>query len=231
MMLLLRHKNISAFPAGAGSCAAGDNSVAGIHRSRGTAVNATFAETGMVLTFGGNSYLPGSVIPLLPGLEYHLSVNTNGEAFFRGILIRFQALEGQYLGASLAPKENTKLAEHCRPPSLTGLSHYDSTIKGSASGRFITNSPGRIRLDINVVIGNEPELSIWGYANYTIEVADIGIQIVPTTFAPIAPSIPPASWASAPAPAPVGALPTIIAPSGSGQDLGKFFYLRQQGDF
>jgi hypothetical protein len=235
LMLLLRYKSLSAFPTGVGSCGAGSFAVAGIHRSRGTIVNATFAETGIVLTFGGNSYLPGSVIPLLPGVEYILSVETNGEAFFRGILIRFQSLERQDLSASLAPKQNTALTNYCRPPYVAGLSHTDSTIKGTASGRFFSNSPGRIRLEINVVIANEPELSMWGYANFTIDVADIGLQFAPSTFAPITPIAPIASaYASAPTavtptyvPPPIPAsTPIYVAPTSSGQT-----YFVRQDDF
>jgi hypothetical protein len=219
LLLLLRSQLLHAFPTGGGGCGAGDYAVAGIHRSRSTVVNATFAETGISLTFGGNKYLPGSTIPSLPGVEYVLSVDTNGEAFFRGIFIRVQAIEGQDMTSSLTAQQNTIRSNSCLPPYVAGLSHYDATIKGTASGRFLCNSPGRVRLDINVVIGNEPELSIWGYANFIIDIVDIGIPIVPSTFAPAAPVA--AEYSPAVSPT------NLVVPTGTGEERGRFFYIRK----
>lgn len=227
ILILLRYQTVSAFPYGVGSCAPGLNAVAGPHIFRLTTVNATFAETDIVLTFGGSIYVPGTVIPGLPGVEYSFSVDTNGEAFFRGILIRFQALDGQDLTGSLAPNENTVVTSLCNPPYVAGLSHYDSTIKGTASGKFLTNNPGRIRLDINAVIGNEPELSLWGTASFMIDVVNIGIPFTPETFAPVAPALPPAAApvsASVPVTSPANVLQPVEAPSSSGQGRGKFSF-------
>jgi hypothetical protein len=204
---------VVAYPSGAAGCFSGDTAVRGIHTSRASVVKNTLSDLNINLKIGGFTYNDNATIPLLQGIEYTISVTAIEPAFFRGILIRLQSLEGQDMTGSLKEGDNTKIASVCIGPELIGLDHYDRTLKTYSSGQFRIDQPGRIRLDISVVIGNEPTLSLYGHDEYLIDVLYTGIA--PTTFTPIsapitlAPVTPPvAIVAPAPVPVPV----TMSAP-------------------
>jgi hypothetical protein len=175
---------VIAYPSSAGSCFAADSAVRGIHTSRATIVKNTLSDLNINLHVGSFLYVDNSTIPLLQGVEYTISVDAIEPAFFRGILIRFQALEGQDLNGSVSPDENTKVSAVCIGPEVAGLEHFDRSLKTRGSGKFRIDQPGRIRVDVSVVIGNEPTLSLYGHDEFLIDVIYTGVA--PTTFSPIA---------------------------------------------
>jgi hypothetical protein len=203
--LSTRRVTVIAFPSSAGSCFAGDTAVRGIHSSRATTVKASLADLNIDVHFGSFLYENNSTIPVLQGVEYTWSVNAADQAFFRGILVRFQALEGQNMIGSILPDENTQLSAACVGPELIGLEHYDRSLKTIASGRFRLDQPGRVRVDVTVVIGNEPTLSLYGHDDFIIDVAYTGAT--PTTFSPIA-----APYTISPTKAPVFTSVPVSAP-------------------
>lgn len=75
----------------------------------------------------------------------------------------------------------------------------------------MTNTPGQVQMDISVVVGNEPTLSLYGHGSFTLDVTPVyGIVLAPSTFAPaVTPTFSPAPVV---APPPTSQLTTVVAP-------------------
>lgn len=162
------------YPDGVGSCKNGSNSIGGTHLTRETIVPATLNDLGISVNVGGNIYENDSTIPLLPGIEYIISVNAlNQITLFHGIFIRLESLNGDDITNMLLPGYLTAITDMCNNRYNTGLTHTNADMKTNVSGMLMANNTDILVMDITVVVGNEPTLSLWGYGRYYIEIADI----------------------------------------------------------
>ncbi|KAG7337908.1 laminin G domain containing protein [Nitzschia inconspicua] len=229
LFLLCAVASVDALPTGAAGCPSGMAAVNGPHIARGTIVNGTLAQGGLVLSILGEDIPPpNNNINLRIGGEYTLRVRSTNGVSFRGVLLRLEDTSSNPIGTMiLEPFEDGSQdllhdATACIPEApAVGITHNSASLKTSVTGytRFDVNAnavPRDIQatLDVTVVIGLDGDRSEYYHTSYLLNylvslptdtpvdtpVGIATIQPVQPTAAPVPPTAQPVQPTAAPVP-------------------------------
>lgn len=198
LLVLVALPFASAFPDGAGGCS-GDGAVGGLHLSppisNNNVIQRSFQDLNLTVqvSYGVETpriLKPGDTFPLVKGRPYTLVLGPTAGAktwaSFRGFLFNVRCGQTDTTDfMDVVGGTPSQLADACLVLDQGGVTHINNDLKNK-SGASLTimnngNSNGQCGLQVNVVILNrlgtdpldnaEPVWnSVWGYANYTINV-------------------------------------------------------------
>jgi len=160
---------------GAGGCDGGQAAVGGYHLDDSndrTVISADLALGKVSVTIDDDLLEPdGSAYTIQTQTDYTVTVTTENEAGFKGVLYRLEAPDGvDTTGALEAINSDLQLANVCQAP-VVGVTHTDNNSKMSVSARLRMDEPADyVVLEITVVGVNSVEGSVYGYNGFGLSV-------------------------------------------------------------
>ena len=192
LLLVSSTTTILANPDGAGGCAGGQAAVGGYHlddlNGARPVISADLALGEVSVTIDNSEPLvpdPNSPFTIQTQTDYTLTVTTQNDAGFKGILIRLEAPEGVETAGALEPIDSDlKIANVCEAP-VVGVTHTSNSQKMSVSTRLrMDQAADRVNLDITGVGANFDQASVYGYNGFVLKVEG---EAAPTTTSPTLP--------------------------------------------
>jgi len=167
----------TAFPIGAGGCAAGRAAVAGAHTSSGNVDgNGSLTDGGLVMHLAGRrDVTPGSTVTLLGGYEYTATLETltaaaaeaasSSSSFFRGVLLRFDGSTPEDMMMPTESAADLQIATVC--DTTGGVTHKSNTNKTAVKRQLFLEAGQNMTLDVTVVHTLVP--SMYYYSSFVIQ--------------------------------------------------------------
>jgi len=180
-----RHSSVLATPRGAGTCAAGKSIASLGHGHHGSGTGNTFAESNLVLMWGGDVLDPTETNTIGAATDHTFTLTTNDDSKFKGFLLRLSGKNGASASSTTFVAADSSLAQvsNLCTSDVIGITHKDNNGK---SGVAVTlNHPeaaAELLLEVTVVTANAVN---WSFDAFDLLVSgDVNATASPTASPP-----------------------------------------------
>jgi len=162
---LLESSHVLANSIGSSTCAAGQ-SIASGHGGTGK----TFAESNLVLKWGGDEFDPSATNTIRAATDHPLTLTTDNGSKFKGFLLRLSGKNGATASSTTfvaVDSSSSQVSDLCTS-DVIGITHTDA--KGKSSVAFTLNHPEAAEMLLEVTVVTKNQIS-WAYAAFDLNIS------------------------------------------------------------